>query len=482
MSVGTLVFIGVVIIQLAVIFGFILLERRQPAATLAWILAVLFIPVLGVVLYLVLGLRRTIKRSRAAEKIAKRTDEVFRRHAAVVHAAEGGRALAPWVEPTISLGTRVDQSPASQGNAVAILHNASATYDAMLAAIEAAEHHIHVQFYIIQPDETGRKLRDLLARRAEEGVEVRVLCDAIGSLRLPSEFWRPLEEAGGSAAYFAPVRIAPRFRRRDRINFRNHRKNVVVDGRVGLTGGINVGREYLGLDPDIGAWRDSHIHLEGPSVIGLQQTFVEDWLTTTGELLDDARYFPAPEAEPAGDAVVQIVASGPDRPWSLIHRIYALAIAQARERVWISSPYFVPDRVMQSAIVTAALSGVDTRLLVPKRSDSRLVSWASRSYYGELLDAGVRIYEYRRGFLHAKSMVIDSWLGTIGSANMDIRSFHLNYELNAFVYDDRFAAELAAQFEQDLKDAAELPPDWAQKLSYGRRLLHAFAGLMSPLL
>lgn len=482
MSVATLVIIGVVLVQLAVIFGFILLDRRQPAATLAWILGVLFIPVIGVILYLVLGLRRTTKRSRAAEKIAKRTDEVFRRHATVVYAAEGGRELVPWVEPTISLGTRVDQSPASQGNAVAILRNAAATYEAMRAAIEAAEHHIHVQFYIIQPDETGTRLRDLLARRARDGIEVRVLCDAIGSLHLPSGFWLPLEEAGGRAAYFAPVHIAPRFRRRDRINFRNHRKNVVVDGRVGLTGGINIGREYLGLDPEIGAWRDSHIRLEGASVVGLQQTFVEDWLSTTGELLDDARYFEVNEDEPPGDAVVQIVASGPDRPWSLIHRIYALAIAQARERVWISSPYFVPDRVMQSAIVTAALSGVDTRLLLPQRSDSRLVSWASRSYYGELLDAGVRIYEYRRGFLHAKSMVIDNWLGTIGSANMDIRSFHLNYELNAFVYDDCFTAELAEQFQQDLVDAAELAPDWAQQLSYRRRLIHAFAGLMSPLL
>jgi len=482
MSVGTLVIIGVLITQLAVIFGFILLERRQPAATLAWILGVLFVPVVGVVLYLVLGLRRTTKRSRAAEKIAKRTDEVFARHTLALRNADTGRSLAPWVEPTISLGTRVDQSPASQGNAVSILRNAAATYDAMIAAIEAAVDHVHVLFYIIQPDETGKRLRELLTRRAADGIEVRVLCDAIGSIRLPSDFWAPLEAAGGMAAYFAPVRIAPRFRRRDRINFRNHRKVVVVDGRIGLTGGINVGREYLGLDPDIGEWRDSHIRLAGPSVVGLQQTFVEDWLTTTGELLDDARYFPLPHAEPPGDAVVQIVASGPDRPWSLIHRIYALAIAQARERVWISSPYFVPDRVIQSAIVTAALSGVDTRLLVPKRSDSRLVTWASRSYYGELLDAGVRIYEYDRGFLHTKSMVIDSWLGTIGSANMDIRSFHLNYELNAFVYDEPFTGELAQQFVDDLRYAHELPPDWSHKLRYGQRLLHAFAGLMSPLL
>jgi len=470
-----------VAVQLVVIFGFILLERRQPAATLAWIMAVMFVPLVGALLYLSFGLRRTIRRSRAAEKIARRTEGVYQRYA-LARRSQRPTDLPARTEPLIALGARVDAAPARVGNDVRILRNASSTYRAMIEAFDRASDHIHVLFYIIQPDETGKALRDLLARRAAQGVQVRVLCDAIGSLRLPSDFWRPLEEAGGRAAYFAPVRLAPRVRRRDHINFRNHRKIVVVDGRVGMTGGINVGREYLGLDPEIGQWRDSHIRIEGPAVIGLQQTFLEDWLATTGELLDAPRYFPPPDEPPPGDALVQVVASGPDRPWSLLHRLYALAIAQARERVWLTSPYFVPDRVIQSAIATAALSGLDVRLLVPRRSDSRLVDWASRSYYGELLDAGVRVYMYDKGFLHAKALLVDHWLGTIGSANLDIRSFHLNYELNAFVYDKAFVDELALQFLDDVEDARELPPDWAHKLSYGRRILHSFAGLLSPLL
>ena len=483
MSLTAAAILLVVIAQLVVIFGLVLLERRQPAATLAWVFAVFFIPVLGAALYLVFGLRTTIRKSRAAEGIARRAQEVFARNDLRGPALD--LSALPHLAPLIDLAARVDRAPASHTNAVAVLKNARATYRAMVEAIEEARHHIHIEFYIIQPDETGTALRDLLVRRAREGLEVRVLCDAIGSLRLPSDFFAPLVAVGGHAAFFAPVRIAPRLRRRDHINFRNHRKIVVVDGRFGMTGGINIGREYLGLDPDIGAWRDTHLGLEGPAVIALQQTFIEDWLAATGVLLDAPPYFPSPFGGPdgvPGNAIVQIVASGPDRPWSLLHRLYALAIAQARQRVWISSPYFVPDRVIQWALTTAALSGVDTRLLVPRRSDSRLVDWASRAYYAELLEAGVRIYEYDRGFLHAKTMVVDSWCGTIGSANMDIRSFHLNYELNAFVYEAPCIGELARQFEQDLEGARELPPTWARDLSYGRRLLHAVAGLLSPLL
>ncbi|MCB9733772.1 MAG: cardiolipin synthase [Deltaproteobacteria bacterium] len=478
---GVAVVVGLAV-QLAVIFGFVLLERRQPAATLAWIFGVLFMPILGVLLYLMFGLRRTIKRSRKAERLARRTAQVFRRYAVATH-RDAPEAIAARAEPLVALGMRVEHAPASYGNAVDVLRNAGATYRAMLEAIRGATDHVHVLFYIIQPDETGRTLRSALVERAREGVQVRVLCDAIGSTRLPNEFWAPLREVGGVAEWFAPVRfMRPRMRRRDHINFRNHRKIVVVDGHVGLTGGINIGREYLGLDPAVGNWRDSHLRVEGPAVVGLQQTFIEDWLAATGELLDAPRYFPTPKEPLPGDHVVQIIASGPDRQWSLIHRLNSLAISQGRRRVWVTSPYFVPDRVIQQALTTAALCGLDTRLLVPARSDSRLVDWAARSYYGELLDAGVRIFVYERGFLHAKTLIVDDWLGSIGSANMDMRSFHLNYELNAFVYGRPVTEELAQHFLSDLEGAHELPRTWSQTLTYPQRLLHATAGLMSPLL
>jgi len=275
--------------------------------------------------------------------------------------------------------------------------------------------------------------------------------------------------------------ISPwRRRRHYRVDFRNHRKIVVVDGRIGFTGGINVGTEYLGRDPTLGKWRDTHVRLEGPAALSLQTTFAEDWFSATGDLLDTARYFPP---EPGnGDAVVGVVDSGPDRTWSPISYVYGQAIALARERVWITSPYFVPGPDLEMTLIGAALRGVDVRLLLPGISDSWLVQQAARSYYRRFLEAGVRIFEYKRGFVHAKTMVVDSWVGTVGSANMDTRSFQLNFELNAFVYGERFADELADHYRADLRHAAEVDLEQARHVRYPVRLLRSVARLLSPLL
>lgn len=472
---------AVIATQLAVVFGFVLLERREPNATLAWILGVVLLPVLGVLLYLFFGLQRRVRRHRKAARVARTMRAVYHRWQ-VARKARGERARVPQrVKALVDLGAAAG-TYACADNAVGLLVNGAHTYAAMRGAIDDAKDHVHVQFYIIQPDETGRGLLELLVAKARAGVEVRVLCDGLGSFSLPDDFWEPLRAAGGKAAVFAPVRFAPLIRTRDHVNFRNHRKVLVVDGRVGLTGGINIGREYLGLDPDIGEWRDTHVRIEGPAVLGMQQTFAEDWLVSTEELLDGERYFPEPTEPPAGGATVQVIGSGPDRPWAIIHHLHFLAIAQSQRRVWITTPYFVPDRVLQTALVTAALRGVDVRLLLPRRSDNRLVDWASRYYYAELLEAGVRIYEYRAGFLHAKTMVVDDWFATVGSSNMDIRSFQLNYEINAFVYDEAATKALMEQFAADLALAEPVEATWAAELSYARRLLYGFAGLLSPLL
>ena len=482
MTAQTIAFVLLGVVHLVVIFGFVLLERRQPAATLAWIMALLFLPGLGVVLYLVFGRRRAIRARRTAVAVAGRIRPVMERHDVQRKLAADHGPMDERTAALVKLGLVETPLSASAGNAVAILVNAAATYRAIISAVEAARDHIHVQFYIIQNDRTGRALRDRLAVRARLGIEVRVLCDAVGSYGLPRDFWDDLTRAGGSAAYYSPVNPLTRLRRRDRIDFRNHRKIVVIDGSIGFTGGINVGSEYLGLDPDIGHWRDTHIRVEGPAVLTLQQTFVEDWCDATGRILDDARYYPpAPRASP-GDALVQVITSGPDHRWSPIHRLYGQAISLARRRVWVTSPYFVPDAVIEEALVTAALRGVDVRLLLPRRSDSALVTLASRGYYPRLLEAGVRIFEYARGFVHAKTMVVDDWVGTIGSANMDIRSFQLNFELNLFCYARAFTDELGGQFLDDLRQAEEVPPGSQERLGYPMRLLRAFARLLSPLL
>ncbi len=501
---------GLVVAHLAAIVGVLVSEKRQPAATLAWLFALFLLPGFGLFAWFVIGKTGSRRISRDYRAASRRVAELMERRgippallASVETAigsaepclsdtAEAGEPAEPAATPVrvelagddgvtsmLRLGDRLATTPASTGNRVAMLVDGAATYASIRDAILAARDHVHVEFYIFRGDDAGRELRDLLAAKAREGIAVRVLCDAVGSLVLDDSFWDPLREAGGHAAFFRPARRLLRFRRRHRIDFRNHRKIVVVDGHVGFTGGINVGREYLGLDPDRGEWRDTHMRIDGPATLSLQAAFAEDWIGATGELLDAARYFPEPQE--SGDSCVQIVDSGPDRQWSPIEHLYTQAFAVARRRIWLTTPYFVPSAGIEGGLVAAALRGIDVCLLVPARSDSVLVNLASRAYYPNLLRAGVRIHEFGHGFLHAKTMVVDDRIATIGSANLDSRSFHLNFELNAFVYSAPFANELATQFAKDLARARVVGAEEADPPLH-RRALHAAARLTAPLL
>lgn len=481
----TVMGITIVLLHGLAIAAVLFQQRRGPSTTVAWLLTLVFLPVVGLVLFWLLGTTRLDQVARGSAVASARVRQVLAKHS--VHRSltpQRGSHADPRTEMLLKLGEHLTSTPASTGNHVELLMNGAATYRSMLQAISGAQHHVHVLFYIIQPDATGQSLRRLLTQKARAGVEVRVLCDAIGSMALPMDFWRPLIEAGGKAAFFRPVlsRLAYRLRQRDRIDFRNHRKVVVVDGSVGFTGGINVGREYLGLDPNIGHWRDTHLRINGPAALGLQQTFAEDWLYATDELLESPDYFPGEGFPADGQAVVQVIDSGPDRNWSPIVHLFCQAIALSQKRVWITNPYFVPTVVLKTVLLTAALRGVDVRLLLPKKADHMLVSVASRSYYPELLEAGIQIYEYRRGFVHSKTMVIDDWLASVGSANMDIRSFHLNFELNAFVYGAETAQALAKQFLHDLQQAERVDPEEYFDLGLTRQLAHSVGRLLSPLL
>ena len=478
----TLITIGIEALHVLAALVLLLSGRRQPAATLAWLFAIIFLPFIGLACYYLFGARRFQREADRAAQAADRIQEVAGKVSSAVEeqwpdeAGERTRSL-------VSLGSRVSNRPASPGNAVEMLVDGAATYGAMIRAIGAAKDHIHVLFYIIQPDETGVALRDRLARRAKEGVDVRVLVDGVGSMGLPGDFFDPVIQAGGSAAEFKPVRkFFFRERWRDRIDFRNHRKVVVIDGRIGFTGGINVGREYLGLDPELGKWRDTHVRIEGPAVNSLQKVFAGDWLQATGEVLEEDRYFPAPRDPPPGRCLAQIIDSGPDFVWSPISHIFTHCISLARERIWITNPYFVPGAPMRHALITAALRGIDVRILLPARSDSFLVRWASRSYFEEFLEAGVRIFLYRRGFIHAKTMLVDEWVSTIGSVNLDMRSFYLNFELNAFLYGSEMVGKMATQFREDLRNATEATLEQEQAMRLPARLLSSGARLMSPLL
>ncbi len=479
---NTLLGIALPIAHVAILLSVLSAERRAPSATLAWLLAVGLLPGVGAVLYLLIGTTRARRLARRTAQDSARIAAVLERQDLAASLGEEARGeLDPRTASLIQLGERLTGTPTRGGNDACILVDAEATYRSMIEAVEAAQHHVHVEFFIVRPDATGLALREHLVRRAREGVEVRVLVDAVGSKGLPSGFWAPLREVGGQAARFNPVSRFLRWRRRsDRVDFRNHRKIVVVDGEVGFTGGINVGREYLGLDPQMGHWRDTHVRLEGPAVLSLQATFARDWLGATGRTLEEAAYFPEPPPQPVGPCVVQVVDSGPDRKWSPIAHIYAQALHCARERIWITTPYFVPSPAIENALVLAALRGVDVRLLLPGRADHLLVTLASHSYFPALLEAGARIFRYGQGFLHSKTLVVDSWLGSIGSANLDMRSFHLNFELNAFVHGARFADEMAELFREDLEKAWEVAAD--ERAALPERLVCSAARLLSPLL
>jgi cardiolipin synthase len=453
------------------------MEKRPPVSTLAWIALVVGLPVVGALLYYFIGHRR-VKRTRFKRLRARLglREARERLREAAVRSGRGpvdARALQ-----LMNLATEVGDAPPSNATSVQILLGGDEAFAAIEEAVRSARHHVHLEYYIFEPDGAGTRLRDLLVERARAGVEVRLLCDGVGSHHLGRRFLRPLWEAGARFAWFGPVtlaRLRPRL-----VNFRTHRKIVVVDGIKGFTGGINISDQESVAASGARAWRDTHLGFEGAAVRWLQLVFLEDWSYATGQSFSDAAYFPAVPDD--GAYPVQILASGPDEPWHAIQKLYFAAIASARSRVLVSTPYFVPDEAMLTALCTAALSGVDVRLLVPRRSDSRTVSAATRSYFADLVAAGVRVYEYTAGMMHAKTVVVDDTFAAVGTANMDSRSFRLNYEITAVRYDAAGADALAQAFAHDLLKAREVDRGALGNEKLRRRLAQAGARLLSPLL
>jgi cardiolipin synthase len=353
-------------------------------------------------------------------------------------------------------------APLVAGNRVTLLVDGPKTLAAIRHAIESAHHHVHLETYIFADDEVGRALRDLLIRRRQEGIEVRVLYDAIGSVTTPAAFFEPMRQAGVEVLQFRPLnptRTLPW-----KLNNRDHRKIVVVDGRVAFTGGINISSTYassssLRPGPEHGqeqAWRDTHVEIEGPAAVQFQTLFVKIWERAGGKLGDaSAQYFP-PLAPSGAELVAAVASSGGDRHETTIYDTYVAAIGHASRRLWMTQAYFAPDPALRRALIAAARRGVDVRVIVPSFSDSALIFRASRADYDELLSGGVRIYEQRYAMLHAKSMVIDSALSIVGSANFDIRSFLHNNEVNAVIVGSEFAARMEALFQRDLGDTREL--------------------------
>ncbi|ULL18930.1 cardiolipin synthase [Paenibacillus sp. H1-7] len=463
---------------LAIIF----LERRNVAATWAWLMVLLFLPGIGFILYLLIGKTLNGRRIKAMkDETREEFNSVSRQQTeqielGVMHYVDPAmEAYHDMMHMNLMSGR---YSVLTQDNQVEIFTDGRSKFNSLFAAIREAKHYIHLQYYIVRADALGQELIHLLTQKAQEGVEVRLLYDDVGSYGLHKPLLQPLIDAGGMAAAFFPSRI--RYLNL-RLNYRNHRKVAIIDGKWGFIGGFNVGDEYLGLDPRLGSWRDTHLKLEGSAVKVLQVHFIMDWNRTYAPAIRyETQYFPV-DVHPQGVGM-QIVSSGPHSGRQQIKNAYIKMIHSAKRSVCIQSPYFVPDESLLNALKMAALSGVDVKVMIPDRPDHFFVFWASRSYLGELLENGVRCYLYEDGFLHAKTLVIDGKVASVGTANIDIRSFKLNFEINAFIYDTTTAGKLEELFAADLLHSRELTLDSYRKRSYISQMKESVARLLSPLL
>ena len=453
----------------------IILERRHPSATLAWMLGIALLPLIGVPLYFLIGVRRIRRHIRAkiatVGPVASSLSHRLRpEELPSVLSTLCGRVL-------VAAGT----PPPTEGNRVTFLRGGDEAYDAVLSLIGSARDHLHAQFFILDVDPVGRRFIQALAARAREGIRVRLLLDAGGSWRALRRPVRPLRDAGGEVAAFLP---AFPLHRRWSAHLRNHRKLLIADGRKAFTGGMNIGKKYMGPKTAKEQWRDVAAVIEGPALPDLQALFLDDWAFSTEETLPAGVFFPAPVRFTAGEpppCTLQVAASGPDRAARPIYEGVFAAFAAARRRLWIETPYFVPDDGIGAALRNAALRGVDVRLIVPGTSDLRIVSLAGRSYFDEMMAAGVRIFLYRATNLHTKLLVVDDDVGVIGSPNVDMRSFFLNFELGVFLYDRPQIEAMAAVFRGDLEKSEPVDPVRFARRSRSLQLLEDTCRIFSPL-
>jgi cardiolipin synthase len=503
----------VVLIQVSLI-PLVLVRRKEASSAIAWILTLVFLPLLGAFLFLLFG-RDRVRMGASSKRRAKEASR--ERIKGLVHtrrkkgpgeaAGKTGPTSAETAEialafadaelesrlsaleavdrPVFRVGGRLGHTATTIGNEITIMSSGDEAIDAKFEAIARAEQSVHAEYYLVRDDATGRKFRDLLIAAAKRGCKVRVLLDGYGGLALGSSYVRAFEEAGVELARFLPIRalgagMHTRLLGAFQWNLRNHRKILVIDGRVAFTGGVNIGDDMRG-------WRDTHVRIAGPAVHSLQGIFLEDWEFATEKHVVEPKHFGAFDTPPSSDktptpGIVEIVASGPDTATEAIHRVFFAAIAGARSRVFITTPYFVPDRALLVVLATAALSGVDVKLIVPSRSNHKVTWVAGRSYYEELLEAGVAIYEYLPGMIHAKTIVVDGRIALVGSANMDMRSFRLNYEVHAVVRDDATAQRLERRFDEDLGQTRRLELAEFRKRGVLWRVAEGYGRLMAPLL
>lgn len=465
------------ILLLNLIFVIIIIsEKRNPVKSLAWISVLMFMPVVGFIFYIFFGRDQRSQRmiSRKGKRKLKRLVEKNKDLSDTADAALDAETISQ-----IKLGYNLTGASLTHNNKITLFTDGKAKFDALFSDIAEARSFIHLQYYILDNDDVGSELKSLLIEKARSGVEVRILYDDVGcwSWRVGHHYFDDLIAVGVQAKPFFKVTF-PQLA--NKLNYRNHRKVAIIDGKKGYLGGMNVADRYRD-GVSWGVWRDTHIRIEGNAVHELQSIFLVDWNFTTKELLSKQTYFPKIEPN-VGKEKIQLVTSGPLDENKPIALMFLKGITNAKYRVYIQTPYFLPSSEFVYALQIAALSGVDVRIMLPDRSDSPVLQRASQSYITQMLKAGVKIYFYTAGFMHAKAMIIDDEFTTIGSTNFDFRSFEQNFEINAFIYGRDFNATYAAVFEMDRKNCRRITLRSWRKRSMWRKVTESVLRLLSPLL
>lgn len=470
----------------------ILLENRDPAKTLSWMMMFLLFPGVGIIIYIFSGRNiRKHKLFKAKKKTKNLSEKKLSKHLEylknIVKTQQMllerkellGEDEGAIEERVINLLLRIGSFPYTTNNDVEIYKNGPEKFSRLIEDMENAKDHIHLEYFIIKDSCIAREIQELLIRKAKEGVDVKILYDDVACWRfkIHRDFLNELKAAGVKCAAFLPTKL-PLLG--GQLNYRNHRKIAVIDGKLGYTGGLNIGDEYMGLNKKFGYWRDSHIRIYGAGVHMLQMIFLIDWYLTTNEIISDKEYMP--DLPHCGEVALQVVGTGPDSQWEDIHYAFFSAISQAKKRVYIETPYFIPDESILKAIKTAALSGVDVRIVFPQKIDHFIVNIASYSYFDEVLDAGARVFLYQKGFIHSKVVIVDDEMASIGSSNMDLRSFMLNFEVNTFIYEKKTIEIIADQFYKDQEDSKELLRENFRTRNVVVRLAESISRLFSPLL
>lgn len=470
------IFLLIYIMVIVSIIVTILMDNRQPAKTMAWVMVLLFVPVAGIILYIFFG-----QNTRKMRFISQRSLDQLSKRQMLEFVEQRELRMPDKFQSLVRLFTNQSLALPFKDNEAEFYTDGYQFFPALLQSISRARHHIHLETYIFDDDPLGRLIADALIQKAKEGVEIRVIYDDVGCWRVPSAFFERMKKAGIDVCAFMPVKF-PAFT--SKVNYRNHRKVCVIDGIEGFTGGINIALRYVkGMRNGTLPWRDTHMRLRGSIVYALQRAFLVDWYFVDRTLVTNRKYYPPMPWKISNDCLAQMVTSSPIAPWPDIMQGYVRILLEAKNYVYMESPYFLPTEPVLFAMRTAALAGVDVRLMVPRHSDSHLLEWASLSYVVETLASGVKIKLYEGGFNHSKLLVADDEVSTCGSTNIDFRSFENNFESNVFFYDRQMALRIKELYMADEAQSVDFNDvDTLRHRPYLHRLTESLFRLLAPLL